>query len=53
MVAQAGSHLHMAAQFLVPVILALVFAPDPADANASSSGIWSRVWRPGCCSVWS
>ncbi|MER6753871.1 hypothetical protein ABT235_06805 [Micromonospora echinofusca] len=29
MVAQAGAHLHMAAQFLVPVILALVFHPDP------------------------
>ncbi|MEV0426279.1 hypothetical protein [Micromonospora sp. NPDC050495] len=28
MVAQAGAHLHMAAQFLVPVILALVFNPD-------------------------
>jgi hypothetical protein len=27
MVAQAGAHLHMAAQFLVPVILALVFHP--------------------------
>ncbi|WFF09301.1 hypothetical protein O7622_12435 [Micromonospora sp. WMMD1076] len=27
MVAQAGAHLHMAAQFLVPVILALVFRP--------------------------
>ncbi|MEV4661327.1 hypothetical protein AB0J85_05205 [Micromonospora echinofusca] len=29
MIAQAGAHLHMAAQFLVPVILALVFHPDP------------------------
>ncbi|MFC8848366.1 MULTISPECIES: hypothetical protein [unclassified Micromonospora] len=28
MVAQAGAHLHMAAQFLVPPILALVFRPD-------------------------
>ncbi|MCM0677889.1 hypothetical protein NCC78_24900, partial [Micromonospora phytophila] len=28
MVAQAGAHLHMAAQFLVPAILALVFGPD-------------------------
>ncbi|MGC4787604.1 hypothetical protein ACLQ22_07145 [Micromonospora sp. DT178] len=36
MVAQAGAHLHMAAQFLVPVILALVFHPDPR-----------RVWRHG------
>ncbi|MGW5669720.1 hypothetical protein [Micromonospora sp. NPDC003776] len=27
MVSQAGAHLHMAAQFLVPVILALVFRP--------------------------
>ncbi|MEW2374820.1 hypothetical protein AB0883_01770 [Micromonospora sp. NPDC047812] len=36
MVAQAGAHLHMAAQFLVPVILALVFRPDPR-----------RVWRHG------
>ncbi|GIJ20320.1 hypothetical protein [Micromonospora lutea] len=44
MVAQAGSHLHMAAQFLVPVILALVFVPDPSGPAA---GAWSRVWRPG------
>ncbi|MFI7487450.1 hypothetical protein ACIBXA_03610 [Micromonospora echinaurantiaca] len=36
MVAQAGAHLHMAAQFLVPVILALVFRPAP-----------DRVWRSG------
>ncbi|WP_233512694.1 hypothetical protein [Micromonospora deserti] len=36
MVAQAGAHLHMAAQFLVPVILAVVFRPDPG-----------RVWRRG------
>ncbi|MEH1101058.1 hypothetical protein [Micromonospora sp. CPCC 205561] len=36
MVAQAGAHLHMAAQFLVPAILALVFHPDPR-----------RVRRPG------
>ncbi|MFC4021851.1 hypothetical protein ACFOW4_28470 [Micromonospora sp. GCM10011542] len=36
MVAQAGAHLHMAAQFLVPAILALVFRPAP-----------DRVWRPG------
>ncbi|TDC61171.1 hypothetical protein E1258_12440 [Micromonospora sp. KC207] len=28
MVAQAGAHLHMAAQFLVPPVLALVFRPD-------------------------
>ena len=28
MVSQAGAHLHMAAQFLVPVILGLVFRPD-------------------------
>ncbi len=28
MVAQAGAHLHIAAQFLVPPILALVFRPD-------------------------
>ncbi|WBB70252.1 hypothetical protein [Micromonospora sp. WMMD812] len=28
MVAQAGAHPHMAAQFLVPVILAVVFRPD-------------------------
>ncbi|MFG3696648.1 hypothetical protein ACGF5C_01800 [Micromonospora sp. NPDC047620] len=32
MVAQAGAHLHMAAQFLVPAILALVFHPDPRRA---------------------
>ncbi|AEB43645.1 hypothetical protein VAB18032_12655 [Micromonospora maris AB-18-032] len=37
MVAQAGAHLHMAAQFLVPVILALVFRAEPAG----------RVWRYG------
>ncbi|WP_238358476.1 MULTISPECIES: hypothetical protein [Micromonospora] len=37
MVAQAGAHLHMAAQFLVPVILALVFRGEPAG----------RVWRYG------
>ncbi|MFG3704894.1 hypothetical protein ACGF7U_09220 [Micromonospora sp. NPDC047670] len=36
MVAQAGAHLHMAAQFLVPAILALVFHPDPR-----------RPWRHG------
>jgi hypothetical protein len=36
MVAQAGAHPHMAAQFLVPAILALVFRPAPG-----------RVWRPG------
>ncbi|WFE44308.1 hypothetical protein [Verrucosispora sp. WMMD1129] len=47
MVAQAGSHLHMAAQFLVPVILALVFAPDPADTAAAPAGTGPRVWRPG------
>ncbi|MER5703000.1 hypothetical protein ABT023_13805 [Micromonospora sp. NPDC002296] len=29
MVAQAGAHPHMAAQFLVPPILGLVFRPDP------------------------
>ncbi|MEV2242037.1 hypothetical protein [Micromonospora sp. NPDC049891] len=46
MVAQAGSHLHMAAQFLVPVILALVFVPEPS-APATATGAWSRVWRPG------
>ncbi|NJP31609.1 hypothetical protein HCJ94_06300 [Micromonospora sp. HSS6-12] len=38
MVAQAGAHLHMAAQFLVPAIVAAVF---PADRR--------RVVRPG---VW-
>ncbi|MBQ1028044.1 hypothetical protein [Micromonospora sp. C95] len=42
MVAQAGSHLHMAAQFLVPVMLALVFVPAPAGATAPP-----QVWRPG------
>ncbi|SCL47987.1 hypothetical protein [Micromonospora peucetia] len=36
MIAQAGAHLHMAAQFLVPAILALVFHPNPR-----------RVWRHG------
>ncbi|GIJ80850.1 4-amino-4-deoxy-L-arabinose transferase [Micromonospora phaseoli] len=37
MIAQAGSHLHMGAQFLVPVILALVFRPERGG----------RVWRDG------
>ncbi|MET8231388.1 hypothetical protein ABZS77_12050 [Micromonospora sp. NPDC005298] len=36
MIAQAGAHLHIAAQFLVPAILALVFRP----ANGP-------VWRSG------
>ncbi|MBQ0900919.1 hypothetical protein [Micromonospora sp. U21] len=38
MIAQAGAHLHMAAQFLVPAILALVFRPGPGPGG---------VWRPG------
>nr|WP_236647004.1 hypothetical protein [Micromonospora acroterricola] len=38
MVAQAGAHLHVAAQFLVPAILALVFRPGRASGG---------VWRPG------
>ncbi|MGQ5260040.1 hypothetical protein ACTWLT_04730 [Micromonospora sp. ZYX-F-536] len=38
MIAQAGAHLHMAAQFLVPAILALVFRPGPGSG---------AVWRPG------
>ncbi|MEU8298445.1 hypothetical protein AB0C04_14310 [Micromonospora sp. NPDC048909] len=38
MVSQAGAHLHMAAQFLVPAILALVFRPAGG-----------RVTRPGIC----
>ncbi|MEH1029013.1 hypothetical protein Q3V37_30105 [Micromonospora profundi] len=43
MIAQAGAHLHMAAQFLVPAILALVFRPAPRPGEA-----WQRaVWRPG------
>ncbi|WP_238425397.1 hypothetical protein [Micromonospora parastrephiae] len=46
MVAQAGAHLHMAAQFLVPAILALVFRPAPARAER---GAWrpAEVSRPG------
>ncbi|MFI6255522.1 hypothetical protein ACIBCL_05315 [Micromonospora zamorensis] len=42
MIAQAGAHLHIAAQFLVPPILALVFRPavDPAHRLVG-------VWRPG------
>ncbi|WP_406067410.1 hypothetical protein [Micromonospora sp. NBC_01638] len=40
MIAQAGAHLHIAAQFLVPAILALVFRPASAAAHDS-------VWRPG------
>ncbi|WP_205809068.1 hypothetical protein [Micromonospora sp. HNM0581] len=47
MVAQAGSHLHMAAQFLVPVILALVLVPDRAGGTARPAGSASRVWWPG------
>ncbi|MDG4792328.1 hypothetical protein [Micromonospora sp. WMMD1082] len=52
MVAQAGSHLHMAAQFLVPVILALVFRPEPADpgpvhSEAVRPEAGRRVWRRG------
>ncbi|MEU5904775.1 hypothetical protein [Micromonospora sp. NPDC047527] len=38
MVAQGGAHLHVAAQFLVPPILALVFRPGPRPGG---------VWRPG------
>ncbi|MBG6067175.1 hypothetical protein [Micromonospora ureilytica] len=40
MIAQAGAHLHIAAQFLVPAILALVFRPASDDARHD-------VWRPG------
>ncbi|RAO55670.1 Dolichyl-phosphate beta-glucosyltransferase [Micromonospora saelicesensis] len=40
MIAQAGAHLHIAAQFLVPAILALVFRPA---AETTRHG----VWRPG------
>ncbi|MEU8085437.1 hypothetical protein AB0B57_17670 [Micromonospora sp. NPDC049101] len=40
MVAQAGAHLHIAAQFLVPAILALVFRP-------ASDTTRHGVWRPG------
>ncbi|MGC4869909.1 hypothetical protein ACLQ3B_31200 [Micromonospora sp. DT53] len=40
MIAQAGAHLHIAAQFLVPAILALVFRPSAGDARHD-------VWRPG------
>ncbi|SCE73957.1 hypothetical protein GA0070607_0989 [Micromonospora coriariae] len=38
MISQAGAHLHVAAQFLVPAILALVFRPGPGPG---------AVWRPG------
>ncbi|WP_199714398.1 hypothetical protein [Micromonospora radicis] len=52
MVAQAGAHLHMAAQFLVPVILALLFRPEPAAARAADdaargTGRGGGVWWPG------
>nr|WTA69289.1 hypothetical protein OHB51_09075 [Micromonospora sp. NBC_00855] len=40
MIAQAGAHLHIAAQFLVPAILALVFRP-------ASDTTRHGVWRPG------
>ncbi|MGA4726787.1 hypothetical protein ACPB67_05175 [Micromonospora taraxaci] len=42
MIAQAGAHLHIAAQFLVPAILALVFRPAPEAAHRLAG-----VWRPG------
>ncbi|MET7671853.1 hypothetical protein ABZS39_27505, partial [Micromonospora luteifusca] len=35
MIAQAGAHLHIAAQFLVPAILALVFRPASSPARRS------------------
>ncbi|RKN26300.1 hypothetical protein D7044_30085 [Micromonospora musae] len=38
MVSQAGAHLHIAAQFLVPVILAWLFRPEPDRV------IWPGVW---------
>ncbi|MEV4822416.1 hypothetical protein [Micromonospora sp. NPDC049274] len=38
MIAQAGAHLHVAAQFLLPAILALVFRPASSPRG---------VWRPG------
>ncbi|GAB3956461.1 glycosyl transferase [Micromonospora vulcania] len=44
MIAQAGAHLHVAAQFLVPPILALVFRPGPAPDEVRQRG---EVWRPG------
>ncbi|MEK8107464.1 hypothetical protein NKG94_24185 [Micromonospora sp. M12] len=40
MIAQAGAHPHIAAQFLVPGILALVFRP-------ASDATWRDVWRSG------
>ncbi|WFF03581.1 hypothetical protein [Micromonospora sp. WMMD964] len=42
MIAQAGAHLHIAAQFLVPAILAVVFRPT-SDGPHRLAG----VWRPG------
>ncbi|MGC4746438.1 hypothetical protein ACLQ28_12330 [Micromonospora sp. DT201] len=42
MIAQASAHLHIAAQFLVPAILALVFRPAPKVAHQRDG-----VWRPG------
>ncbi|MGC4756428.1 hypothetical protein [Micromonospora trifolii] len=42
MIAQAGAHLHIAAQFLVPAILALVFRP-------ASETTRHGVWRSGVC----
>ncbi|GGO26305.1 hypothetical protein [Micromonospora parathelypteridis] len=60
MIAQAGAHLHIAAQFLVPAILALVFRPasNPAhrpDGLGRPDGVRrpdgpgraDGVWRPG------
>ncbi|MEU8254100.1 hypothetical protein AB0C06_07515 [Micromonospora inaquosa] len=45
MIAQAGAHLHIAAQFLVPAILALVFRP--ASGGVRHDGWRPDVWRPG------
>ncbi|MEH1164531.1 hypothetical protein V6V47_03995 [Micromonospora sp. CPCC 205539] len=44
MIAQAGAHLHVAAQFLVPAILALVFRPDKGSTEERRRG---GVWRSG------
>ncbi|MEV4119543.1 hypothetical protein [Micromonospora sp. NPDC049645] len=49
MIAQAGAHLHVAAQFLVPGILALVFRPG---ADAGRPGGWRAGVGLGLLLVW-
>ncbi|WP_433130843.1 hypothetical protein ACQPWW_08640 [Micromonospora sp. CA-240977] len=50
MIAQASAHLHIAAQFLVPVILALVFRP--ASAQHRTGDAWRTGLGLGLLLVW-